>query len=60
VLTPRIGVRPLEDLNLDVFLAYSRYWYGENVQLRPNQIAGDRSVTTPDGSVFKIQAQISW
>jgi hypothetical protein len=60
VLTPRLGVHPLKDINLDVFLSYSKYWYGENVQLRPNQIAGDRSVTTPDDSVFKIQAQVSW
>ncbi len=60
VLTPRLGVHPLADLNLDVYLSYSKYWYGDNVQLRPNQIAGDRSITQPDDSVFKIQAQMSW
>lgn len=60
VLTPRLGVSALDDPRLDIWLAYSSYSYGENVRLRPNQIPGDRSVTTPDDSVIKLQAQIIW
>jgi hypothetical protein len=58
VITPRIGVSPLEEL--DVFLSYSRYEYGENIQLRPNQISGDPAATEPDTEVLKIQAQLRW
>jgi len=58
VVTSMLGVTPLD--GLDVFFAWSHYSYGENVQLRPNQIPGDRSVTDPDTNLFKIQAQIAW
>ncbi len=58
VTTSMFGVTPLK--GLDVFFAWSHYGYGENVKLRPNQIPGDRSVTDPDGDVFKLQAQIAW
>jgi hypothetical protein len=58
VITPRIGVSPLKEV--DVFLSYSRYEYGENIKLRPNQISGDPAATEPDTEVMKIQAQIRW
>lgn len=60
VITPRVGISPLEELDMDIFMAWSHYVYGENVRLRPNQIPGDLSVTRPDGDVFKLQAQVSW
>lgn len=59
-MTPRVGITPIKDFGLDIFLSYSKYWYGSNVRLRPNQIPGDASVTTPDDSMLKIQAQVSW
>ena len=58
VVTPRVGVTPAP--GLDIFLAYSRYWYGDNIRLRPNQIPGDLSVTQPDERVMKMQAQVRW
>ena len=58
VLSPRIGVTPMT--GLDLFVQYSRYAYGDNVSLRPNQIPGDISVTQPDGHAFKIQAEVAW
>jgi hypothetical protein len=60
VVTPKIGVTPLRDWKLDIFLAYSRYDYGANVRLRPNQIPGDQAATQPDVSVWKLQAQVVW
>ncbi len=59
-ITPRFGVAALDEPKLEIFVAYTSYSYGENVRLRPNQIPGDRSVTTPDENVFKLQAQIVW
>ncbi len=58
VLTPRVGIEPEEGLRL--FASYSYYTYGDNVTLRPNQIPGDVSVTTPDSHVFKLQASLAW
>ena len=60
VFTPKVGVTPIRDFGLDVFVAYSKYVYGDAVTLRPNQIPGDLSVTEPDANVVKIQAQMSW
>jgi hypothetical protein len=60
LITPRIGVTPLKSMNLDIFFSYSKYFYGENVKLRPNQVPGDTSVTKPDDQVIKFQAQVSW
>lgn len=60
VITPRIGVMPVTDPKLEIFLAYSAYSYGENVRLRPNQIPGDLSITQPDDNMLKLQAQVAW
>ena len=57
-MTPILGLTVVE--GVDVFLAYTSFSYGENVTLRPNQIPGDRGVSTPDDHAFKIQAQASW
>ena len=58
VISPRVGVTPMA--GLDLFLQYSRYAYGDNVSLRPNQIPGDNSVTEPDNHAFKLQAEVAW
>ena len=60
VLTPIIGIKPANNMDLDIFMSYSMYSYGENVKLRPNQISGDPSAIEPDDHAVKIQAQISW
>jgi hypothetical protein len=59
-VTPRIGVTPIRGWNLDIFVAYTKYFYGDRVQLRPNQIPGDNSATRPDDQTLKIQAQVTW
>lgn len=58
MITPRIGVTPTQ--GMEIFLSYSKYFYGDNIRLRPNQVPGDLSVTQPDDSTFKLQAQVSW
>jgi hypothetical protein len=55
ILTPRITLRTHWLVDAEIYLQYSRYWYGERVNLRPGQIALE---TKPDEDVFKIQAQI--
>ncbi|MBK8013379.1 MAG: hypothetical protein IPK13_18750 [Deltaproteobacteria bacterium] len=60
VYTPKVGVTPIRDFGLDVFVSYSMYSYGGTVTLRPNQIPGDLSVTEPDANVLKFQAQMAW
>ena len=47
-------------MNLDLFFSFTKYWYGDSVALRPNQIPGDTSATRPDETVMKLQAQVSW
>lgn len=63
ILTPRIGMKPTN--GLDIFLSYSRYSYGENIQFDSEQLnylqnANNPDVLTPDENVMKIQAQMSW
>ena len=57
ILTPRIGATVNWMLGAQIFLQYSRYWYGERVRLRPGQVALE---TLPDDNVLKLQAQISF
>ena len=59
-LTPKIGITPIKNMNLDLFFSFTKYWYGDSVALRPNQIPGDTSATRPDETVMKLQAQVSW
>ncbi len=42
---------------IDVLVGYSHYFYGDDIQLRPNQIPG---VTAPDEDVFRIMARAEW
>jgi len=58
VVTPRVGITFTD--GIDIFVSYSRYFYGDQVRLRPNQIPGDLSVTEPGEQVLKLQAQVSW
>ncbi len=55
VLSPRITLRTHWLVDAELYLQYSRYWYGDRVKLRPGQVALE---TEPDADVFKIQAQI--
>jgi hypothetical protein len=55
ILTPRITLRTHWLVDAEIYIQYSRYFYGERVHLRPGQIALE---TQPDTDVFKIQAQI--
>lgn len=55
IITPRVMFTTNWLLGAQVFLQYSRYAYGERVQLRPGQVALE---TAPDENVFKIQAQM--
>ena len=60
VVTPRIGIRPTN--GLDVYLSYSRYFYGDRIEI-PQQLKpeGESSeYTQPDESVLKLQAQMRW
>jgi hypothetical protein len=38
-------------------VAYSRYFYGDKIQLRPGQVPLE---TTPDEHAFKLQAEATW
>ena len=58
VISPKIGVSPTE--GFQIFCLYSRYAYGENIDLRKNQIPKDSAVVKPDQDYFKIQAQVVW
>jgi hypothetical protein len=55
VLSPRLALRTHWLTDVEIFLQYSRYFYGERVQLRPGQIPLE---TKPDENVIKLQAQI--
>ncbi len=55
VLSPRISLRTHWLTDVEVFFQYSRYFYGDRVQLRPGQIPLE---TRPDEDVLKLQAQI--
>lgn len=55
VLSPKVAF-PLDDWG-EIFLMYSRYWYGDKVHLRPGQVPLE---TEPDRNVFKVQAQVVW
>jgi hypothetical protein len=57
VLTPRIGATLNWMLGAQIFLQYSRYFYGDRVRLRPGQVALE---TLPDADVVKLQAQVSF
>jgi hypothetical protein len=54
-LSPRLRF-PLSGWG-DLMLQYSRYFYGDKVQLRPGQVPLE---SLPDANVFKIQAQAAW
>ncbi len=55
VLSPRVSF-PLSKWG-ELFVQYSRYFYGDKVKLRPNQVPGEND---PDENVFKVQAQAVW
>jgi hypothetical protein len=55
VLSPRVTF-PLAKWG-ELFLMYSRYWYGDKISLRPGQVPLE---TEPDRNVFKLQAQVVW
>lgn len=55
IVTPRIILTTRWLLGGQIFLQYSRYFYGERVRLRPGQVALE---TQPDTDVLKIQAQL--
>ena len=60
IVTPRIGIQPTN--GLDVYIAYSRYFYGDRIEI-PQQLKpeGESSeYTQPDESVLKLQAQMRW
>jgi len=57
ILTPRISLRTHWLVDGEIYLQYSRYFYGARVQLRPGQVPLE---TSPDTDVFKIQAQLSF
>jgi len=57
-LSPKFGVTPTT--GFDIFILYSYYSYGSNVDLRKNQIPKDSTITKPDFDMFKIQAQVTW
>lgn len=57
IVSPRIGATINWMLGAQIFLQYSRYWYGERVRLRPGQVALE---TLPDDNALKLQAQISF
>ena len=70
VVSPRLGIT-LQP-GMDVFIQYSRYSYGDNVNggsgiKVPNSFSEERvwsgkepSAVVPGENVFKIQAQLSW
>ena len=55
VVSPRITF-PLDTWG-ELFVMYSRYVYGDKIQLRPGQVPLE---TEPDTDVFKVQAQAVW
>jgi hypothetical protein len=55
VLSPRVGF-PLQNWG-ELYMMYSHYWYGSQVQLRQGQVPGE---TMPDADAFKVQAQVRW
>ena len=57
ILSPRIGATVNYLLGAQIFLQYSRYFYGDRVRLRPGQVALE---TIPDTDVLKLQAQVSF
>jgi hypothetical protein len=57
ILTPRITLRTHWLVDGEIYVQYSRYFYGGRVALRPGQIPLE---TVPDSDVFKIQAQLLW
>jgi hypothetical protein len=58
IVSPRIAVYPGFGQNTQVFLQYSRYGYGSNVKLQPQDAA--RYGDTIDRDVIKLQAQSSF
>lgn len=57
VLSPRLTVTASWLLGAQIYLQYSRYFYGSRVLLRPGQVALE---TLPDNDVFKLQAQLTF
>ena len=57
ILSPRVGVTVNWLLGAQIFLQYSRYFYGDRVRLRAGQVALE---TIPDTDVLKLQAQVSF
>ncbi|MDX2024078.1 MAG: hypothetical protein SF187_27810 [Deltaproteobacteria bacterium] len=57
ILSPRLSFRARFMGEGLIFLQYSRYGYGERIQLRAGQVPLE---TLPDQSAFKIQAQLSF
>ena len=55
VLSPRLTFPFLEWGELAV--QYSRYMYGEKIQLRPGQVPLEMN---PDKNAFKVQASARW
>jgi hypothetical protein len=57
ILTPRISLRTHWLVDAEIFFAWSHYWYGARVRLRPGQVPLE---TMPDSDVIKLQAQIAF
>ena len=55
VFSPKLSF-PLDEWG-ELFVMYSRYQYGDKIQLRPGQVPLE---TEPDKNVFKVQAQAVW
>ena len=55
-VSPRLSFKPFKWG--DITLLYSRYIYGDKVQLRTGQVPG--GIFIPDQDVFKIQATATW
>ncbi len=56
IISPRLSFKPFKWG--DITILYSRYMYGDKVQLRTGQVMG--GITIPDADVLKIQATAKW
>ncbi len=55
VISPRITLRTHWLVDGEIYIQYSRYFYGDRIALRPGQVALE---TVPDTDVLKLQAQL--
>ena len=57
VISPRVYFRTDFVTHEQIMLQYSRYFYGDKIQLRPGQVPLE---TQPDEHAFKLQAEATW